>query len=58
MRPEVVTVAGIARMLSVSQRRADQLSRSKGFPEPLPTEDRVRVWRKIDVEYWIRDRDQ
>lgn len=51
-RPEVLTMAGLARMLGVTQRRADQISRTKGFPDPLPSRDRVRVWLVSDVEAW------
>ncbi|KPM55479.1 hypothetical protein ACG83_09120 [Frankia sp. R43] len=51
-RPTVINVAGIARMLGITQQRADQLSRIKGFPDPLPAVGRVRVWLVSEVEVW------
>lgn len=52
-RPEVVTIRGLAAMLGTSTQRADQLSRTKGFPDHLPSRDRTRVWLVSDVDAWI-----
>jgi len=46
----------IARLLGVSRQRADQLSRQKGFPEPVAViaGGRQRVWLAEDVRAWAR----
>jgi predicted DNA-binding transcriptional regulator AlpA len=49
---EVVTITGVAKILDVSRQRADELSRRGSFPKPLPSRDRVRVWRVVDVLAW------
>lgn len=49
---EPVTVSMIAKWLGVSRQRADQLTRTKGFPEPAWQLERQRVWRFEDVWRW------
>jgi hypothetical protein len=45
MSPKLAGVTEIAEMLGVSRQRADQLSRTRGFPDPvakcLPLDDRT-----------------
>ena len=47
MRPKLAGVTEIAEMLGVSRQRADQLSRTRGFPDPvtkcLPLDDRTEL---------------
>jgi len=56
MRPKLAGVTEIAEMLGVSRQRADQLSRTRGFPDPvtkcLPL---PRLWRAIAVEEWANE---
>jgi predicted DNA-binding transcriptional regulator AlpA len=47
-----VRVADIARLLGVSQQRADQLTREVGFPKASARKGRSRVWRLEDVDGW------
>ncbi|MHB1599307.1 MAG: DNA-binding protein [Acidimicrobiales bacterium] len=42
-------------MLGVSRQRADQLSRTKGFPDPAADLAHGRVWETADVEQWARE---
>lgn len=51
-------VVDIAKLLGVSRQRADQLSRQKGFPEPVDVihDGRVRVWDRAEVERWAASR--
>ena len=48
----MVGVREIATMLMLRRQRADQLSRTKGFPEPLIALASGRVWAKKDVVKW------
>lgn len=52
-------VSEVAEMIGVSRQRADQLSRQKGFPEPVGMlgKSRQRIWAEADVRAWIRQRD-
>lgn len=43
-------------MLGVSLQRADQLSRTDDFPEPVVILRAGRVWNREDVEAWARAR--
>ena len=43
-------------MLRVRRQRADQLSRTKGFPEPVIELASGRVWAKKDVVRWAAER--
>lgn len=54
---DLMSVADIAAMLNVSRQRADQLTRYKGFPEPVAAVNngRMRIWRTEDVEAWKRE---
>jgi prophage regulatory protein len=40
-------------MLGVSKQRADQLTRTDGFPRPVSELASGRIWRKSDVTKWI-----
>jgi hypothetical protein len=54
-RPEVATVGAVATVLGLTTHRADQLTRVKGFPEPLPSPDGGnRVWLVSEVREWAR----
>jgi prophage regulatory protein len=37
----------------VSRQRADKITRRRGFPEPLATLERGRVWDRDEVDAWI-----
>jgi len=53
----LVDVAGateIGDLLGVSRQRADQLTRTEGFPEPVAVLSAGRIWRLLDVEAWAR----
>ncbi len=50
---DLVGVAEIAGALGVGRARADVISRYRGFPEPVVTRDRIRLWRRRDVEAWL-----
>ena len=47
-------LAEVAELLGVSRQRADQLARTKGFPEPFETLHAGRIWWRKDVERWAR----
>jgi hypothetical protein len=53
MTHHLVGVTEIAAMLDVSRQRADQLSRTKGFPEPVADLAHGRVWETEAVVAWI-----
>ncbi len=50
---DLVGVAEIAVALAVGRARADVISRYRGFPEPVVVRDRIRLWRRRDVEVWL-----
>jgi predicted DNA-binding transcriptional regulator AlpA len=39
----------------VSRQRADQLTRTERFPEPVAVLSAGRIWRRADVEAWARE---
>lgn len=53
---DIMGVQEIADLLGVSRARADQLSRQKGFPEPvaLLSRGRQRVWDGTEVRAWAK----
>jgi prophage regulatory protein len=51
---DLVGVTEIGELLDVSRQRADQLTRTEGFPEPIGTIAAGRIWRLVDVEAWAR----
>lgn len=53
---DLVGLIGIARMAGVSRQRAHQFTRMQGFPPAADTLDTGRVWRRSDVECWLRTR--
>ncbi|MCU1492093.1 MAG: phage transcriptional regulator, AlpA [Acidimicrobiaceae bacterium] len=46
-------LAEIATLLDVSRSRADQLARTKDFPDPRAELRAGRVWRTEDVLRWM-----
>ena len=50
-----VGVTEIGNLLGVSRQRADQLTRTEGFPEPVAVLSAGRIWGRADVEAWARD---
>ncbi|QOC90028.1 helix-turn-helix transcriptional regulator [Micromonospora craniellae] len=54
---ELVALGDVADMLGgVSRTRATQITNRPTFPEPIGVvSGRTRVWRKADVEAWIRE---
>jgi prophage regulatory protein len=47
-------VTEIGDLLGVSRQRADQLTRTERFPEPVAVLSAGRIWRRVDVEDWAR----
>ncbi len=41
-------------MFEVSRQRADQLSRTDTFPQPVVELASGRIWKREDVEAWAR----
>jgi prophage regulatory protein len=54
MTHHLVGVTEIAELLQLSRQRADQLSRTKGLPDPVATLSGGRVWNAKDLEEWAR----
>ena len=54
MPERLVGVREIARLLSVSRQRADQLVRTKGFPDPIAELASGRIWERAVVVRWAR----
>jgi len=50
----LVGVREIAKLLSVSRQRADQLVRTKGFPDPIADLASGRIWERGAVVRWAR----
>ena len=51
----LVGVREIAQLLSVSRQRADQLVRTKGFPDPIAELASGRIWERAVVVQWALD---
>lgn len=47
--------AEIARAMGVGRQRAYQISRQKGFPDPIAVLEAGQIWLAEDVEAWIRE---
>jgi prophage regulatory protein len=54
MPARTVGVTEIGDLLGVSRQRADQLTRTERFPEPVAVLSAGRIWRRVDVEDWAR----
>lgn len=54
MRLDLMGTTEIAERLGVSRQRADQLSRTDGFPEPVAEIAAGRIWLREEVEQWGR----
>jgi hypothetical protein len=52
--PDVVGIAEIAAMFSVSRSRASRIARSSGFPLPLTTLSSGPIWVKSAVTGWSK----
>ncbi|MFD0973712.1 hypothetical protein [Plantactinospora endophytica] len=53
---DLVGVAEIRAMLGdISRQRANVITNSKGFPDPVAKLIMGKVWRRRDVEKWIRE---
>jgi prophage regulatory protein len=52
---DFVGVTEIGQMLGVSRQRADQLTKSEGFPAPMGEIRAGRIWRREDIETWARE---
>jgi prophage regulatory protein len=48
-------MAEIARALGVGRQRAYQLSKQKGFPDPIQTLEMGSVWDEAAVLAWIAE---
>lgn len=44
----------LAELLGVSRQRADQLARHAGFPRPAAELRGGRIWKRTEVDKWIR----
>ncbi len=40
---------------NVSRQRASVIANQRNFPEPVAVLAMGKVWRKVDVEAWIRE---
>jgi predicted DNA-binding transcriptional regulator AlpA len=55
MTPRLVGVREISKLLSLSRQRADQLVRTKGFPDPVRELASGRIWERAAVVSWARE---
>ncbi|HMJ75484.1 MAG TPA: hypothetical protein VK507_05900 [Iamia sp.] len=55
MQLDLMGTTEIAKLLGVSRQRADQLSRTDGFPDPVAEIAAGRIWLRADVEAWARE---
>ena len=55
MTTRLVGVREIAKLLSLSRQRADQLVRTKGFPDPVAELASGRIWERAAVVRWARE---
>jgi predicted DNA-binding transcriptional regulator AlpA len=55
MTLRLVGVREVASLLSVSRQRADQLVRTKGFPDPVAELASGRIWERAAVVRWARE---
>lgn len=51
----LVGVREVGKLLGVSRQRADQLVRTKGFPDPIAELASGRIWERASVVRWARD---
>ncbi len=51
----LVGVREISKLLGVSRQRADQVVRTKGFPDPVAELAGGRIWERSGVVKWARD---
>lgn len=47
-------IAEVAERLGVSNQRVDQLAQDDDFPAPVAVLKAGRIWRRRDVEAWIK----
>jgi predicted DNA-binding transcriptional regulator AlpA len=47
--------AEVAAMLGVSRQRVQQLIARKDWPDPVVVLKMGKVWKRADVEQWMRD---
>lgn len=52
---ELVGAAEVADLLGVSRQRVHQLSGQPSFPKPVAVLAAGSIWRRIDIERWMRD---
>lgn len=52
---ELVGTAEVAELLGLTRQRVQQLARDPGFPAPIAKLSAGWIWRRADVEQWIRD---
>ena len=45
--------ADVQRLLGVSRQYATRLVTTKGFPDPVLDDDRLRLWLRLDVARWL-----
>lgn len=53
--PELIGITELGQLLGVPRQRAYQLSKQKGFPEPLTRLASGPVWNKINLTWWLED---
>ena len=51
----LVGVREISKLLGVSRQRADQVVRTKGFPDPVADLASGRIWERASVVRWARE---
>jgi predicted DNA-binding transcriptional regulator AlpA len=52
---DVVGLSEIGEMMGVSRQRADQLCRTKGFPDPCAVLRHGSIWYRPEVAKWITE---
>lgn len=53
---ELVGTAEVAELLGLTRQRVQQLTRDADFPAPIAKLSAGWIWRRSDVEQWLRDR--
>ncbi|HEY5013214.1 MAG TPA: DNA-binding protein [Acidimicrobiia bacterium] len=51
---DLLTLADIGRMFSVTRQAAGKWAKAEDFPAPLGQTGTGRVWKRKDVERWAR----
>lgn len=53
-RVDLAGAAEVAAMLGVTRQQVDRLAQRPDFPKPIANLKMGRIWRKRDIERWMR----